>query len=678
MNPYPSQTAERTLTFPDVGRWSRPASQTQTRSQHRFAFTLLIGMLTLLAATFEWSLLAAEALTPLNLMLFGLFILLFTHVAIGFAQAFFGFLILSDRGTKPPTAALPSEQDLSLLPVSAIVIPIYNEDVGPVFARLQVMHDALRSVGALERFQFFVLSDSTKPEKALEEKQAWTGMVSRCDAAGRVFYRRRKLPLNRKSGNIADFCRRWGSQYRYMICLDADSLMSAPTLIELVRRMEENHRIGILQTVPQAINGRTIWSRLQQFSMSLYGPIFAAGANFWQQEESNFWGHNAIIRLTPFIQHCALPALPGKSAIGRRPMSHDFVEAALMRRAGWEVHLAEDLEGSFEETPPTVIEHLKRDRRWCQGNLQHWPLALARGFKPVTRFHFLHGIFSFLASPLLILVLVLGFLKNLGSAPLLDGFFADTARTQIAVALFSFTMLLLLAPKFLGLALALRCERAEQFGGPGRLMASAALEMIVSILIAPVFLYFHAKFVLFSLLGKKVEWNAQQRESATGLGWREAHEVFGLTTLLGLLTGLLAWWATPDYFLWLLPIVLGWVVAIPLTALVGDAQVGQRLRQAGGFLVPSEVAPPNEVHALRHALIRRDLSAQAPAMPAVLDPFLHRIGSGLTTSSDTLRHRQLWTTPAAHLPATWREEFARLERRGDPAPQRSGSSRVAA
>ncbi len=657
MDPFP--TAEQTLSIPDVSGWTRPFPQ--TRSQHRLAFVILIGLLTLLAGTFEWSLLAAEGWTPLNLLLFALFTLLFSHVAIGFSQAFFGFLILSDRRSPNPSALPGSAEGIAALPVSAIVVPVYNEEVGAVFARLQVMHDALRSLGALERFQFFVLSDSTDEEKALEEQMAWARMVARSGAADRVFYRRRKSPINRKSGNIADFCRRWGSQYRYMICLDADSLMSAATLVELVRRMEENHRIGILQTVPQAINGQTVWSRLQQFSMSLYGPIFAAGANFWQQEESNFWGHNAIIRLAPFIQHCALPELPGKSAIGRRPMSHDFVEAALMRRAGWEVHLADDLGGSYEETPPTVVEHLKRDRRWCQGNLQHWPLALARGFRPVTRFHFLHGIFSFFASPLLVLVLVLGFLKNLGAAPLSDGFFADAARAQIALLLFSFTMLLLVLPKFLAISLALQRSRAAEFGGAWKMTASAFLEMTVSVLVAPVFLFFHAKFVLFSLLGKKVEWHTQQRACGEGIGWREAGEVFGLTTVLGLAFGALSWWLTPGYFLWLLPIVLGWLVAIPLTAMIGDLRIGLRLLEVGAFLVPSEVAPANEVHALRLALVRgnRALHPESSAA-AVVDPLLQHLLPALTPNGSIL-HRQIWTTPVAELSPDWRRELARLE-----------------
>jgi membrane glycosyltransferase len=662
MEIIPSATAERVLGYPEVSSWTRGASH--PRNQNRWAFAVLIGMLTLLATTFEWSLLRAEGWNLLNLALFALFTLLFTHLAIGFSQAFFGFLILSDRRGTTSEEGVQAAGDFSGLPVSAIVVPIYNEEAGAVFARLRVMHDALRSLGTLDRFQFFVLSDSTDEEKALEEKVAWARMVARSDAANRVFYRRRRLPLNRKSGNIADFCRRWGSQYRYMICLDADSLMSAPTLVELVRRMEENHRIGILQTVPQAINGQTIWSRLQQFSMSLYGPIFAAGANFWQQEESNFWGHNAIIRLAPFIQHCALPELPGRSAIGRRPMSHDFVEAALMRRAGWEVHLAEDLGGSYEETPPTVIEHLKRDRRWCQGNLQHWPLALARGFKPVTRFHFLHGIFSFLASPLLVLVLGLGFLKNLTAAPLTDGLFVDAVRAQIALLLFSFTMLLLLLPKVLALTLALRRGRAAEFGGTRKMIASALLEMTVSILIAPVFLFFHGKFVLFSLLGKKVEWHAQQRGCGEGSAWREAGKVFGLTTFFGAAAGALTWWLTPGYFLWLLPIMLGWLFAIPLTTVIGDLRMGVSLRKAGWFVVPSEVAPPNEVHALRQALILRDrIPLTNPVAAAVIDPLLQRWVPSLTNQGDAILHRHVWATPSTDLTPTWRQELACLEMR---------------
>jgi membrane glycosyltransferase len=660
MNPFRSSAAEQALRFPDVAGWTQTIPQ--TRNQHRWAFTVLIGLLTLLAGTFEWSLLAAEGWTPINILLFGLFLLLFTHVAIGFAQAFFGFLILSDR-RRDGFAKMPSVAESSSLPVTAIVVPIYNEAVGAVFARLRVMHDSLKSLGALERFQFFVLSDSTDKAKVREEKLAWAQVVASC-GPDRVFYRRRKLSLNRKSGNIADFCRRWGSQYRYMICLDADSLMSGRTLVELVRRMEADHRIGILQTVPQAINGLTIWSRLQQFAMSLYGPIFAAGANFWQQEESNFWGHNAIIRLAPFIQHCALPELPGRSAIGRRPMSHDFVEAALMRRAGWEVHLADDLSGSYEETPPTVIEHLKRDRRWCQGNLQHWPLALARGFKPVTRFHFFHGIFSFLASPMLVLVVLLGFIKNLGGPPLSDGLFANAARAQIAFLLFAFTILLLLLPKFLALGLALRQKRAAEFGGALKMMSSAMLEMAISILVAPVFLFFHAKFVLFSLLGKKVEWHAQHRGCGKGIDWREAHRVFGLTTLLGLGAGALTFWLTPGYFFWLLPIVLGWLIAIPLTALLGDLGAGARLQKYGILLVPSEVFPEMEIRNLQTAL---EAEARHPAvdlaLQTVLDPRLQRGLLNLTTNESLDLHRQVWITPAEHLPEAWRRELAAFESR---------------
>lgn len=660
MDSFRSPVAERALGYSDVAGWTHAVSE--DKHQRRWAFMFLIGLLTLMAAAFEMSVLGAEGWTPVNIALLVLFILLFTHVAIGFCQAFFGFLVSIDRVPMAPVQE-SEEQNFQTLPVTAIVVPIYHEEVAPVFARLRVMHDALLSLGTVERFQFFVLSDSTDRDKAAAEESAWARFVEETGSAGRVFYRRRPLPLNRKSGNIADFCRRWGSQYRYMICLDADSLMSADTLVALVRRMERNHRIGILQTVPQAINGRTIWSRLQQFSMSLYGPIFAAGANFWQQEESNFWGHNAIVRLVPFMQHCALPELPGRSAIGRRPMSHDFVEAALIRRAGWEVHLADDLRGSFEETPPTVVEHLKRDRRWCQGNLQHWPLAIARGFKPVTRFHFLHGIFSFVASPLLVVVLLLGFVKNLGAAPLSDGVFADAARAQTALVLFAFTMLLLLLPKFLALGLALWTGRTREFGGAAKMIGSALAEILCSALIAPVFLYFHAKFVLFSLLGKKVEWHAQQRGCEEGVAWQEAREVFGLTTLFGIVVSAVTSWLTPGYFLWLLPIMLGWLLAIPLTALLGDRELGGAAQRVGLFLVPSELHPASEVRALARAERRHDLILGSHAPAAILDPVSHQERVRLTNDSEIGLHRRIWTTPEADLSSMWRRALAQLELR---------------
>jgi len=334
-----------------------------------------------------------------------------------------------------------------------------------------------------------------------------------------------------------------------------------------------------------------------------------------------------------------------------------------MRRAGWEVRLADDLGGSYEETPPTVIEHLKRDRRWCQGNLQHWPLALARGFRPVTRFHFLHGIFSFFASPLLALVLLLGFLKNLGAAPLSEGLYADAARAQIAILLFGFTMLLLLLPKFLALALALRRGRAGEFGGACNMIASALLEMVVSILLAPVFLYFHAKFVLFSLLGKRVEWHAQRRDGADALDWREAGKVFGLPTLLGLAVGLVTWSLTPGYFLWLLPIVLGWLVAIPLTTCVTDLRGGFQLREAGLFVVPNEIAPPPEVRALRRALGVRVRHPKMELAAGVIDPVAYRQLTSLTTNERVQLHRRVWTTPSMDLAPAWRQELARLEMR---------------
>ena len=213
----------------------------------------------------------------------------------------------------------------------------------------------------------------------MSPKQAWLDLCRAVEGFGGVFYRWRQHRIKRKSGNIADFCRRWGSNYRYMVILDADSVMSGECLTTLVRLMEANPNAGIIQTAPRAAGSETLYARIQQFANRVYGPLFIAGLHFWQLGESHYWGHNAIIRVAPFMRHCALARLPGRGALSGDILSHDFVEAALMRRAGWAVWIAYDLPGSYEEMPPNLIDELKRDRRWCQGNLINSRLFLAQG-----------------------------------------------------------------------------------------------------------------------------------------------------------------------------------------------------------------------------------------------------------------------------------------------------------
>jgi membrane glycosyltransferase len=239
---------------------------------------------------------------------------------------------------------------------------------------------------------------------------------------------------NRKSGNIADFCRRWGRRYRYMVVLDADSVMTGTAVSSLVRLMETNPRAGIIQTMPRLVKAETVFGRIQQFASRLYGPVFAAGLNFWQQGAGNYWGHNAIIRVSPFLASCGLPGLPGKEPLGGKVLSHDFVEAALMRDAGWEVWFAYDLDGSYEGLPPNLTEYVKRDRRWCQGNLQHIWFLLARNIRPISRIHLVQGILAYASAPLLVLFVLMGAMQAwLDRLHEKVGLFLSYAKTMVTI-----------------------------------------------------------------------------------------------------------------------------------------------------------------------------------------------------------------------------------------------------
>ena len=232
------------------------------------------------------------------------------------------------------------------------------------------------------------------------------------DAAGRVFYRRRLDRSERKAGNIAEFVRRWGAQYECMIVLDADSVMTGTALVTLARLMEAHPEIGILQSLPLPVGRETLFARLIQFGARLQSPMLSSGLAFWQLGESNYWGHNAIIRLRPFARYCVLPRLSGRPPLGGEILSHDFVEAAFMRRAGYEVRQVPELEGSWEEVPANVIDYAARDRRWTQGNLQHTRVLAFPGLHPLSRIHLLTGIVSYVSSPMWLALLLISSLLS--------------------------------------------------------------------------------------------------------------------------------------------------------------------------------------------------------------------------------------------------------------------------
>ena len=293
-----------------------------------------------------------------------------------------------------------------------MLLPTYNEDPHRIMARLRAMYESVDLSGYGSRFDWFVLSDTTNPSIWIAEEKCFLRLRREC-GANNIYYRHRRENTARKSGNIEDWVTRFGAGYDHMIILDADSLMTADTIVRLVSAMETHPGVALIQTLPVVVNAKTLFARLQQFSGRLYGPLIAAGIAWWHGSEGNYWGHNAIIRVRAFAQDAGLPELHGRKPFGGHILSHDFVEAALMRRGGWAIRMAPTLGGSFEECPPSLLDFAARDRRWCQGNLQHLAVLPARGLHWVSRLHLLTGIGSYLTAPLWLLFLLLGILISL-------------------------------------------------------------------------------------------------------------------------------------------------------------------------------------------------------------------------------------------------------------------------
>jgi len=562
--------------------------------------------------------LEANGLTAVELLGLLLFFGLFTWIAGALWTAIAGFAVRL-AGRDPAGIDVQAVAGRALRARTALAMPIYNEDTQRVAAGLEAMWTSLAAERDQAAFDLFILSDTSDADIAAAEEAMWQGFVARHGATGRVFYRRRLDRSERKAGNIADFMRRWGADYEHMVVLDADSVMSGAALVTLARLMEAHPQIGILQSLPLPVGRETLFARLIQFGARLQSPMLSSGLVYWQLGESNYWGHNAIIRLQPFARACVLPRLSGRPPLGGEILSHDFVEAAFMRRAGYEVWQVPDLEGSWEEVPANVIDYAARDRRWTQGNLQHTRVLGFPGLHPLSRIHFLTGIVSYVSSPMWLALLLLSsllsaieagkrpqyFLPGLRSLPHWPQF-----RSGEIVALFALTLAVLLLPKVLGALLALRDRGLlRQYGGAARLGVSLLIEQLFSVLLAPSMMLFHSAFVVQTLCGRTVSWNAQER-SDRGVTLREAWRRQWWHLLVGVAWGAVMWYLAPQFFWWLTPVLLGLICSVWLTALTSRASVGRRLRRWGLLLTPEETAPPREL-----LTVRRELAAVTPPPP---------------------------------------------------------------
>lgn len=566
-------------------RWER-AAQRRRR--------LLLALVTASAAG---AALLAEAALPATLpdglraLELGLFALLFAWVAAGFFTALMGAWVLW-RGDAHALSAREVRQagagPIDAAARTALVMPICNEQVGTVFAGLRATCESLAATGAAGLFDVYLLSDSSDPAIRAAELAAWAELRATFGPGWRIHYRWRTLRRKRKAGNVADFCRRWGRDYRYMVVLDADSVMSGDALVTLLRLMERHPEVGILQSAPLACGLDTLHARAQQFAQRVVGRLYTAGMQYWQLGESHYWGHNAILRVEPFMRHCALAPLPGRGGLAGEILSHDFVEAALMRRAGWQVWLVQDLPGSWEQQPPNLLDELQRDRRWCQGNLQNLRLVAEPGLHPVHRAMLLTGAMAYLSAPLWLGFVLLGSWLWLQSGP---GGLGLAGNSPQGLLLWLATLAMLVLPRALGVAALVVTGRAAAHGGTRRLLGSAALEALLSLLQAPLRMLAHSLFVLGALTGLKLDWKSPPRE-ASAVPWTDALRRFGLAGLAAAAALAALALQDPRAALWLLPLAGPLLLAVPFTVWTSRRLPGRWLRRRGWLLLPEERQAP--------------------------------------------------------------------------------------
>jgi len=564
---------------------------------------VLLALLVLVTAAFGgalmWTVLGSDGFKIAEAVFFAIFVVMFAWIAISFWSGFFGFMLgvlrlhpLSLRRAGPADGPIPPLRERT-----AILVPVYNEDPADVFARLEANYRSLEATGRLESFHFFVLSDTRDAEIAREEGLAWSQLRDTLLAGERLFYRRRESNAGKKAGNIAEWVQTRGPDYAHMIILDADSTMQGDTLVRLAALMEASPRTGIIQTHIVPAGRETLFARALQFSTRMTGAVLTMGTSFWQGAESNYYGHNAILRVRAFAECCRLPVLSGKPPLGGEILSHDFVEAAYLRRGGWYCWMLPELHGSYEEVPTNLLDYAVRDRRWVQGNLQHARLIGERGLHWMSRLHLGMGIFAYLASPLWLAMLLLSSSLVVDHKLTGDVYFGPT-RTLFPIwpqirwpeihGLLVLTFGLLFGPKLFALALRLWSTRnARRFGGRLRLCASFLAEVLLTTLLAPVMMLFHTTFVIRILAGNAVGWPPQPRGDR-GMPWRVAMQRHILHALAGVLALATLGVLTPSYLPWILPVVTGLILSIPIAVLTSRRDVGLAARRIGMFVTPEE------------------------------------------------------------------------------------------
>jgi len=497
----------------------------------------------------------------------------------------------------------------------AIVYPVYHEEVARVAAGIAATWGSLeRSYPDLARqFDLFLLSDSRNPEYWITE-QAAIHRLSDAFPNGHFYYRRRRVRRNAKLGNISDFCRRWGASYDYMLVMDADSIMEGEAIVTLLRMMEGNPRLGILQTNPKPVLRSSLFGRMQQFAAHLYGSVFSYSLQTMFMGYASYIGHNAMIRLRPFMEHCMLPELSGSAPWGGKPLSHDIVESAMMARAGYEVWFLPEIEGSYDEIPANMIGFFARERRWMQGNLQHLRFIFLNGLSAVHRETFVNGSLGYAAGPLwaaFLLVSAYGMVHFLQSGLMLLGNIRALQAPMLMLLISSLVMLFL--PRFIALGINISKDKAKLFGGKDKLLISMALETMFSFFFSPIMMIYLSYFMWLWIKRRSISWNTQQRDDEP-VDWSASFRYFGWVSLLGivcwslllyevrqipdyqgtLLQAASGGWLRPhDLLIWYFPIFGGFAASVWIVRATSLSYPSLQKRKL--FTIPEESLVPEVV-----------------------------------------------------------------------------------
>jgi membrane glycosyltransferase len=555
----------------------------------------------LFATTMAGSLaLAALALAPggfgvIDITLLALFAVTLPWMVAGFWNAVIGFLIMR-FSADPIAAVLPAvariRGDEPVTASTAILLCTRNELPERMIRNLESMLAGLDAAGLGERFHLYVLSDTSDAEIADNEEACFASLIARWRDRVAITYRRRAVNTGYKAGNIREFCERWGRQHDFAVTLDADSLMTADAVVRLVRIMQADPRLGILQGLIVGLPSTSAFARVFQFGMRLGMRSYTIGSAWWQGDCGPYWGHNAALRLEPFIAHCALPVVKDATE-DRHILSHDQIEAVLMRRAGYDVRVLPQEDLGWEENPPTLLEFVRRDLRWCQGNMQYWRFLSLAGLKPVSRYQLVLAILMFIGSPAWIGLLVLGTLAvAFSDAP------QNFIRADAGMALFVCVLVMWFSPKIASaIDILMRPELRHGFGGAGLFIINYAIETVYSILLCPILWFGHTIFLTGLLFGREIGWIGQTRDDHAVPFTLALHNLWPHTLLGCAALGLLAV-TQPAAVPYALFLAGGPALAVPFAMITAWPWLGNFAARIGIGRLPEETARPAVLLAL--------------------------------------------------------------------------------